>query len=183
MRREHAQPGGALVGEHCAYLPPRRRQRPGSRSARRRTRRRRRLRRTARWSAGRRWPCVRPCARRREATEPRRRHALLHDAAPALPTVRGRDSELAGLGMYLDRARSGVGAGGAFRRGPRDGHSPGPARSGRAQDAQRSRSGRARSGSSIGPRSLSNPVNSSKRCTDLGPRTTTRLHRPRHARL
>ncbi len=72
---------------------------------------------------------------------------------------------------------------GAFRRGPRDGRKPVPARSGRAQDAQRSRCGRARSGSSIGPRSLSNPVNSSTRCTGLGPRTTTRLHRPRRARL
>jgi predicted ATPase len=39
-----------------------------------------------------------------------RRLGLLHDATSAIPTVRGRDAELAALGMHLDRARSGVGA-------------------------------------------------------------------------
>ncbi len=58
---------------------------------------RRRLWWTARWSAG-------PVAMRatvRAASrgyERRRRHDLLHDATPALATVRGRDSELAALG-------------------------------------------------------------------------------------
>jgi hypothetical protein len=39
-----------------------------------------------------------------------RRLALLQNATSAIPTVRGRDAELAVLGTHLDRARSGVGA-------------------------------------------------------------------------
>jgi AAA ATPase domain len=38
------------------------------------------------------------------------RLALLADATSAIPTVRGRDSELAVFGVHLERARSGVGS-------------------------------------------------------------------------